>query len=126
MNYYVSTPTGSRCLAKCREYGFREFSCPVKMTNGVLMSRSLTTNLENFALDNGAWIFSVAKIQADFGRFDTALEAMGETADFVVVPDIVAGGLDSLRLSEKWVPRILDRTRLGLVPVQDGITRRRW
>jgi hypothetical protein len=26
--YYVSTPTGERCLAECRRYGFREMSCP--------------------------------------------------------------------------------------------------
>jgi hypothetical protein len=39
----------------------------------------------------------------------------------VVAPDIVAGGLDSLRMSVSWLPR-LDVARRVLIPVQDGMT----
>lgn len=44
----------------------------------------------------------------------------GGYADFVVVPDIVAGGLDSLRLSLEWLPRLRALPRL-LLPMQDGM-----
>jgi len=121
VNYYVSTPTGSRCLALCRAHGFREFSCPVKISNGKLMARSISTNLDNYALDNGAWLYHVAGLAPDFGRFAAALETKGAGADFVIVPDIVAGGLASLRMSETWLERVLERTPLALVPVQDGM-----
>lgn len=90
--YYVSTPTGSRCLTACREHGFREMSCPVKVSKGRLMRRSLTVHLERYALDNGAWLHYVAGVPCDFGPFAEALGDMGAAADFVVVPDLVAGG----------------------------------
>lgn len=121
MNYYVSTPTGRECLAVCRRMGFREFACPVRTRKGVVTARDLTVRLSHFALDNGAWIYHVAGVPSDFGPFLAAMVVMGPAADFVVAPDVVAGGLESLRISDAWIPRCLDHAGLVLVPVQDGI-----
>lgn len=75
-----------------------------------------------YALDNGAWSASKAGHPIDLGLFAEAVDRLGAGADFVVAPDIVAGGLDSLRLSEAWIPRLLPRVRRVLIAVQDGMT----
>lgn len=125
MNYYVSTPTGARCLAACRAHGYREFACPVRgvMRGGVrrIGRRGVEPHLERVALDNGAWLFHVYGKPADFGPFADALQSIGERCDFVVAPDIVAGGLASLALSESWISRCLDASPVVLIPVQDGM-----
>lgn len=126
MIYYVSTPTGEECLALCRQYGYREMACPItrrknKHGDYVIARRGTTPNLDHYALDNGAWIYHEAGVPGDFGPFVEALAKIGRDADFVVVPDMVAGGGASLRLSEAWLPLVLHSTRLALVPVQDGM-----
>ena len=75
-----------------------------------------------YAIDNGAWTAFVQRTQWDKGSFLALLEAHGEDADFVVAPDIVAGGLASLRLSEYWLPRLVKYGHRRLIPVQDGMT----
>ena len=49
------------------------------------------------------------------------LETHGDRADWVVVPDIVAGGMRSLEFSLGWMGRLTGLRRL-LLPVQDGMT----
>jgi len=44
---------------------------------------------------------------------------LGAGADFVIVPDIVAGGLESLAFSLEWLHRL---SGLRLLAVQDGMT----
>lgn len=79
-----------------------------------------------YALDNGAW--SWTRDGGDFREapFEAAVERFGERADFVVVPDLVARGRESLELSLRWLPRLEARLpwpgpRL-LLAAQDGIT----
>ena len=126
MNYYVSTPTGRECLALCRERRYREMACPVKTRKSKdggreITKRSTTVHLDRYALDNGAWLFHTIGSDADFQPFIDALVTIGPRADFVVAPDIVAGGADSLRLSTRWLPWCLMHSRLALIPVQDGM-----
>ena len=73
-----------------------------------------------YALDNGAWTAHQKGEPFDTLAFEKALAKMGAGADWVVAPDIVGGGLDSLRMSESWLPR-LEWCRLTLLAVQDGI-----
>lgn len=91
---------------------------------GLLISASGVLRDEGFdliAIDNGAWSAFCKGIPWDESRFLLALEMFGHRAQFVVTPDKVAGGLDSLRLSELWLPR-LAQYKLQLIPVQDGMT----
>ena len=74
-----------------------------------------------YALDNGAWSCFQRGVAFDEGAFLAALEALGTGAEFVVVPDIVAGGLDSLKFSEQWLPRLEGVGCRRLVAVQDGM-----
>lgn len=88
------------------------------------------------ACDNPAWPVSQkhergqrptrAPLPCDLALFEALLEARGETADFIVVPDIVMGGVKSLDLSAEWLPRLRNRFAPPpygphlLIAVQDG------
>ena len=73
-----------------------------------------------YALDNGAWWAFANKQPFDDAAFLLAYERFGEDADFVVLPDIVAGGLKSLEFSLRWRER-LPRVCPQLLAVQDGM-----
>lgn len=75
-----------------------------------------------YSLDNGAWSAYTSGGAWDAGAFRSALRGCGSRADFVVVPDIVEGGLQSLKLSAEWLPFVMSLTQIALVPVQDGMT----
>lgn len=74
-----------------------------------------------YALDNGAWTAFQRNEPFDVQAFQRAVDLFGERADFVVVPDIVAGGLSSLDFSLSWIDRLGGCKRL-LLAVQDGMT----
>jgi hypothetical protein len=74
-----------------------------------------------YALDNGAWHAFVHKLPFDEAAFLEAFDKLGASADFVVLPDIVAGGERSLAYSMSWHNR-LDRSCPQLLAVQDGLS----
>ena len=71
-------------------------------------------------VDNGAWKAFQQQQPFDEIAFSRLVEAHGAAADFVVIPDIVAGGMKSLDFSYSWLPRLKTLKRL-LLPVQDGM-----
>lgn len=75
-----------------------------------------------YALDNGAWSAYCASKEWDEQAFMCAFESLGDGADFVVLPDIVAAGLESLHFSLEWLNRLLSYSGLFLLAVQDGMT----
>jgi len=81
-----------------------------------------TEGFEHYALDNGAWADFQAGRVFDEDAFEQLVEQFGACADWIVLPDIVAGGLDSLRLSTRWLNRCLSLCPLVLLAVQDGMT----
>lgn len=80
-----------------------------------------------YIVDNGAWGAFKAGGQFDGARFWRVLQRWGrvwqssQAPDFVVVPDIVAGGLDSLALSLRWLPYVRQYGH-PMIAVQDGIS----
>ena len=74
------------------------------------------------ALDNGAWSAYQKGEPWSPDRFIPLVERYGEASDFVVSPDIVAGGLPSLKRSLDWLPRLLSKCPRVLIPVQDGMS----
>lgn len=66
----------------------------------------------------GRWV----EAPLDEDAFERLLEKHGSTADWVVLPDIVAGGMASLELSTRWMNRCLAQCDLVLIAVQDGMT----
>ena len=77
------------------------------------------------ALDNGA--FAAWSRGEDWEKtqregFEKRAEELGGVVSWIVAPDIVAGGARSLELSQAWIPWLLERTPLVMLPVQDGMT----
>lgn len=73
-----------------------------------------------FGIDNGAWTAHQQKTPFDSPAFEKLVEKYGPLADFVIVPDIVAGGMRSLEFSLSWLPKLRGLRRL-LLPIQDGM-----
>ena len=73
-----------------------------------------------YAIDNGAWTAHQRGEAFDVAAFEKALQWGAADADWVILPDIVAGGYASLRMSLEWLKRLQ-----GLCPfllaVQDGM-----
>lgn len=109
---YASRTGTRRNLAALRAAGWRL----MVSARGVLRTEGFP-----YALDNGAWTAFQKGEPFDAAAFERALALLGDGADFVVAPDVVCGGLESLRVSVSWLPR-LERYRCTLVPVQNGFT----
>ncbi len=73
-----------------------------------------------YALDNGAWGCHQRGVPFDEEGFLRLLDLYGKNADWIVVPDIVAGGLASLDFSLGWVDRVR-AVGSPLLAVQDGM-----
>jgi hypothetical protein len=70
-----------------------------------------------YVIDNGAWTAFKQGRPFDPDPFLRLLDKMGADADWVVVPDVVDGGLESLAMSVEWLPRL--RGLRLMIPVQD-------
>lgn len=83
-----------------------------------------TEGFLQYGLDNGAWTAFQSGASFDERAFLGAVEELGENADFVVVPDIVRGGHESLRFSLRWLERLWWLRGVKLIAVQDGVSAR--
>lgn len=88
----------------------------------VSASGVLRTEGMPYALDNGAWSAFIQGRPFDELAFDKAFSLLGENAEWVVLPDIVAGGLRSLEFSLLWLERLRSSPAPLLLAVQDGMT----
>jgi hypothetical protein len=75
-----------------------------------------------YALDNGAWTAYQQRRPWEAQPFWRALQCRGAGAEWVVLPDIVAGGESSLARSLSWLSHGLEYTQRVLLAVQDGMT----
>ena len=112
---YVGQTRGAKLTAQLNEYGFGE--CTVR--------EEFPPRRFPWFWDNGAFRDFTAGVPFGSRRYESALDKLSTSPlrpDFVVAPDIVAGGLASLRFSESWAARL---AWLGLpvyLVVQDGMT----
>jgi len=111
---YASNTGTRRNLQALRDHGWR-----ILLTPG---NDTVRSGLR-FAIDNGAWKAYRQKIAFNSEAFAGLIERLGAAADFIVLPDIVAGGIESLAMSVSWIPK-LRGLRLLLLPLQDGMTAR--
>lgn len=110
---YASRTGTKRNLAALRSAGWR-----------LLVSAKGSLRTEGFiryGLDNGAWTAFQRGEPFDESAFLRAVNALGENADFVVVPDIVRGGHESLAFSLRWLERLWWLRGTKLIAVQDGV-----
>lgn len=112
MRAYASRTGTRRNLDAMREAGWRL----IVSAAGCLRNENMA-----YALDNGAWTAFQQGKQLDEKLFMTAVERMGEGADWIVLPDIVAGGLRSLDYSLTWLERLRGIPTRLLIAVQNGM-----
>lgn len=81
---------------------------------------------EPWVFDNGAFKDWTAGKPFDTPKYERALDTVWlqcrSMPAFVVAPDIVAGGLESLRFSDSWVKRLKGLGAPVALVVQDGMT----
>lgn len=93
---------------------------------GILISAAGRWNDHGFTeigADNGQWEERgdrEAPFKAD--RFLRFLDWLGDRARWLVVPDIVCGGLASLDLTLTWLERLRGHPSILLIAVQDGMS----
>lgn len=83
------------------------------------------TGFAHIAGDNGAWSCFQAGRAFDEDGYDRFLDWIApqtDCLDWLVLPDIVAGGLHSLALSLRYLNRGLSIAPRVLIAVQDGMT----
>ena len=106
MLIYVPQTSTRKTIAAMRARGWRFLLSPKAGRN----VRGLP-----YAIDNGAWTgfdpVGFAKLLADRAR----------NADWIVLPDIVGGGMASLDLSLEWLSAVGEYGRPMLLAVQNGM-----
>lgn len=110
---YASRTGTQRNLAALRRAGW-----------GLLVSRAgrwRTEGFDRWAADNGAWSDHQAGRPFDADAYDRFLDWLPQAPDWIVLPDIVAGGLASLDLSMRYLNRCRAASDLVLIAVQDGM-----
>lgn len=108
---YASRTGTKSTLEKMRASGWRIL---------IVAGAALRPEGMRYALDNGAWSCHLQGEAFHSTKFNQALEAVGSGADWIVLPDIVGGGLKSLELSLGWLDRVAS-FGLPLLAVQDGM-----
>jgi hypothetical protein len=110
---YASRTGTGRNLKALRRHGW-----------GLMVSRAGVWRTEGFTricADNGAWSDFQHGRSFDEDAYDKFLDWLPITPDWLVLPDIVAGGMRSLALSVRYLNRCAALAPLVLLAVQDGI-----
>lgn len=113
MKVYIGQTRSRKLIARLNSWGFGEMT----------VREEFPPKRTPFAFDNGAykdWTAGRAFAGGVFGEKVEQIRDSGIRPDFLVVPDIVAGGSSSLAFSEKWVPSLIGVAPLYLA-VQDGM-----
>lgn len=113
MTPYASNTGTKRNLEALRKAGWRILLSPLnpKLPPGF-----------RYAIDNGAFSCWQSNLPFDDEGFIRLAASHGPRADFVVIPDKVAAGKESLEFSRLWMPYLLPRIHNLLLAVQDGMT----
>lgn len=130
MRVYVGQTRAAKWIAKVQEQGWGECTCPSE-----LPPRVWPAFLDNeafrrgMAASGGAWdpgafrrAFDPVWWREALARAVRAASMARQSFDFVVSPDIVAGGLESLRLSCAWAEACAATGWPVYLVVQNGMT----
>lgn len=112
---YASRTGTRRNLAVMRAAGWRLLV--VASTRG---RSEMRTEGFRYAIDNGAWPAYQRGKTFPREAFERVVDELGAGADWIVAPDIVAGGRASLDLSLSWLDRLVPIAPV-LLAVQDGM-----
>ena len=111
MTGYAPNEGTRRNMEALRERGWRLLLTPTHPTPYADLG---------FAIDNGAWRAYQQNTPFDSKSFEKLVDRFGCAADFVILPDIVGHGKESLEFSVSWLPRLRTLKHV-LLPIQDGV-----
>ncbi len=133
LRLYVCRPTGERTIAACHAHNFGALLSPISTRKTA--TRIQTTDMSGhatpveglpFVLDNGVWSCHEAAVEwidEPLLRLVDRINHRDLKPEFVVAPDIIAAGDESLAFSLGWLKA--KRSRCGDLPwllaVQDGM-----
>jgi hypothetical protein len=83
-----------------------------------------TEKFYDYCIDNGAWSAHTQGVDWNDtyqAKFERLVEDLGAGARFIVAPDIVAAGAQSLARSLEWLPALRSVGCLVLIPLQDDM-----
>ena len=121
MTPYASWTGTHRNLDALRGAGWRLLTGPhIMWDHGWKAPLWTDKTVAPHGLDNGAWSAYQKDEPFNGPAFERALDVAGHTADWIVIPDIVAGGTQSLEFSLSWLER-MRQFKLCLIAVQDGM-----
>lgn len=122
MKYYASWTGTKRNLQALQDNGWAVLTGPNLMSRTAGWKRPVWADgtPAPFVLDNGAWSYHQKGQPFDEAAFLRAVKVADGKEDWLVLPDIVEGGMKSLEFSKKWIHRFPDRN--CLLAVQDGMT----
>lgn len=85
--------------------------------------RSRARGGSGLALDNGAWSAHTRGESFDANAFRRAVDAQDglDAMDFIVCPDVVMDADGTRAMRDLWLPWLIERTAMVLLPVQDGM-----
>ena len=113
---YASRTGTKRNLDQLRVHGWRL----MVSARGVLRTEGFS-----YALDNGAWTAFQRGEEFDVAAFEKAVRMLGPGADWIVLPDVVMGGIASLDMSIAWLRKLRRRVVLRdarfMLAVQNGM-----
>jgi hypothetical protein len=118
MKAYVGQTRAKELIERLQALGIGECTC-----RGQLPPRRTP-----WFYDNGAFTdwkadrpFDITRFSRDVWRITTDVEKGLSCPDFIVVPDLVAAGSESLRESNSWLTWLADRNIPLYLAVQDGM-----
>lgn len=119
MKLYASQTHGRRNLEALRKNGFSLLVTPDTFRD----TTPLWDNGEPapYALDNGAWGCDRRGEPFNWEAFRRMVLRLGSEADWVIAPDIVGGGRESLEISVKW-RETYPASSAVLIAVQNGMS----
>lgn len=120
MQGYASRTSNLRNLDALRRAGWRLMVAANDLQRWFMPHERRNRAGFRYAIDNGAWHAYQHGLQFNEIAFASAYERLAMEADFAVLPDIVAGGLQSLEYSLSWRDRL--RACPTFLAVQDGMT----
>jgi len=118
---YDILPYASRTGTKVNLNAMRSAGWRLLVTAGADLR---TEGFEHYALDNGAWGCYTRDERFNTRRFVAALkwaEKQEHKPDWIVAPDLVGCGLQSLHVSCLWLDVLPFYSNTVLIPAQDGM-----
>lgn len=116
VNVYIGQTRAAGWIRLLESYGFGE----------MCVREEVPPRRQPWAFDNGAFKDFSAGKPFNLKKYEAALDYVWLHAktnpDFVVAPDIVAGGLESLRFSDSWKQRLGAMGAPVYLVVQNGMT----